>query len=337
MGASGVESLIPETGELGLDWIADVDAASGLFFAGAWLIVFMGFQGIVAFLGIYNVLRGAGVVMVPAPVLGTVRLTLVTVSHLLPISLAYELVLSYSGVEPAVLATSGATFDTFTATALVTNCAGNFRGWGCPTPSCHLRLTAALDLLRGRFLIRRQRTDLVALRAGDDNDCASKAKRTGQARERAQDEDLAVCARAGGVREWGGPVHESGSAVDELRAGLDASERDSGEEPAHREGQGREAGQEERETERASTREGLTVGRRLHCRDRHDLDRRPGHARAVATSTDEARQLRRPVLAARSLSTATTEAKCVIAPQTACRSYAVAAWIRAKSSRSGLT
>lgn len=44
MGASGVESLIPETGRLGLDWIADVDAASGIFFAGAWLIVLMGIK-----------------------------------------------------------------------------------------------------------------------------------------------------------------------------------------------------------------------------------------------------------------------------------------------------
>ena len=52
----------------------------------------MGFLGIVAFVGIYDVLRGAGGVMVLAPVLGTVGLTLVTVSHLLPISLAYELV-----------------------------------------------------------------------------------------------------------------------------------------------------------------------------------------------------------------------------------------------------
>jgi hypothetical protein len=39
MAASGVQTLIPETGRSGLDWIADVDGASGLFFAGAWLIV----------------------------------------------------------------------------------------------------------------------------------------------------------------------------------------------------------------------------------------------------------------------------------------------------------
>jgi hypothetical protein len=34
MGSSGVGVLIPETGRPGLDWIADVEAAGGLFFTG---------------------------------------------------------------------------------------------------------------------------------------------------------------------------------------------------------------------------------------------------------------------------------------------------------------
>jgi hypothetical protein len=51
MGSSGVQLLIPETGEPGLEWIADVDAAGGLFFTGAWLIILMGFLGIVALVG----------------------------------------------------------------------------------------------------------------------------------------------------------------------------------------------------------------------------------------------------------------------------------------------
>ena len=41
MAASGVQTLIPETGRSGLDWIADVDGAGGLFFTGAWLVVLM--------------------------------------------------------------------------------------------------------------------------------------------------------------------------------------------------------------------------------------------------------------------------------------------------------
>lgn len=148
MGSSGVELLIPETGEPGLEWVADVDTASGLFFVGAWLIILMGFLGIVAFVGFYDVLREAGTVMVLAPVLGTVGLTLVTVSHLVPISMAYQLVPAYSDADPAGQATLAATFDTFAATALVTNSAGNFLGWGVAVPMF------AAAILRTRALPR---------------------------------------------------------------------------------------------------------------------------------------------------------------------------------------
>jgi hypothetical protein len=134
MGSSGVQTLIPETGKPGLEWIADVDAAGGLFYTGAWLIILMGFLGIVALVGFYDVLRDAGALMVLAPILGTVWLTLVTLSHLVPIAMAYELVPAYSGAEPAGQASLAATFDTFAATALVTNSAGNFLGWGVVYP-----------------------------------------------------------------------------------------------------------------------------------------------------------------------------------------------------------
>jgi hypothetical protein len=45
MGFSGVEVLITETGQPGREWIANLDAAGWLFFAGAWLIILMGFLG----------------------------------------------------------------------------------------------------------------------------------------------------------------------------------------------------------------------------------------------------------------------------------------------------
>jgi hypothetical protein len=54
MGSSGVGVLIPETGRPGLDWIADVEAAGGLFFTGAWLVILMGFLGIVAAMAVYG-------------------------------------------------------------------------------------------------------------------------------------------------------------------------------------------------------------------------------------------------------------------------------------------
>jgi hypothetical protein len=133
-GPAAFAVLIPETGRPGLDWIADVDAAGGLFFAGAWLIILMGLLEIVAFVGFYDVLREAGPVMILAPILGAVGLTLVTVSHLIPIAMAYELVPAYADADPAGQATLAVTADTFAATALVTNAAGNFLGWGVAIP-----------------------------------------------------------------------------------------------------------------------------------------------------------------------------------------------------------
>ena len=120
MASSGVGVLIPETGRPGRDWIAAVDAAGGLFFAGAWLVILMGYLGIVALVGFYDTLRWAGPVMVLAPILGAVGLTLVTVSHLIPIAMGYELVPAYIAADPAGQATLAAIADTFTAIALVT-------------------------------------------------------------------------------------------------------------------------------------------------------------------------------------------------------------------------
>ena len=60
MAASGVQVLIPETGKDGLDWIADVDDASGVFFFGAWLVIVGGVLGHVGLIGFYDYLRRAG-------------------------------------------------------------------------------------------------------------------------------------------------------------------------------------------------------------------------------------------------------------------------------------
>jgi hypothetical protein len=132
--SSGVGVLIPETGPPGREWIAAVDAAGGLFFVGAWLIILVGFLGIVALVGFYDTLRSAGPVMILAPILGAVGLTLVTVSHLVPIAMGYELVPAYIDADPAGQATLAATADTLAVTALVTNAAGNFLNFGVVVP-----------------------------------------------------------------------------------------------------------------------------------------------------------------------------------------------------------
>jgi hypothetical protein len=80
--------------------------------------------------GFYDTLRSPGPVMILAPILGAVGLTLVTVSHLIPIAMGYELVPAYINPDPGGQATLAVTADTLACIALVTNAAGNFLGWG---------------------------------------------------------------------------------------------------------------------------------------------------------------------------------------------------------------
>ena len=134
MAGSGVQVLIPETGKNGLDWIRDVDGAGGLFFVGAWLIILGGLFGLVAFFGFFEALRDAGPAMILAPVLGAVGFTLVTISHLLPIAIAYELVPDYVRAGGATKAAIGSTFDGFAVASHVLNYTGDFLIWGVATP-----------------------------------------------------------------------------------------------------------------------------------------------------------------------------------------------------------
>ena len=55
MAGSGVQVLIPETGAEGLEWIADVNAAGGAFFVGAWLTIIGGYFGMIALVGFYDI------------------------------------------------------------------------------------------------------------------------------------------------------------------------------------------------------------------------------------------------------------------------------------------
>jgi cytochrome bd-type quinol oxidase subunit 2 len=78
MGFSGVGVLIPDrTAGTGLDRGRGWGRRVVLYWA--WLVILMGFLGIVALVGFYDTLRLAGPAMILAPVLGAVGLTLVTV------------------------------------------------------------------------------------------------------------------------------------------------------------------------------------------------------------------------------------------------------------------
>jgi hypothetical protein len=134
MASSGVQVLIPETGREGLEWIADVDGAGDLFFAGAWLVVFGGLVGLVALVGFYEPLRGAGPTIILAPVLGVASMTLVTISHVLPIAMAYELVPGYLAADATARASIEATFDTLASLSLALNYTGDTLLWGVVVP-----------------------------------------------------------------------------------------------------------------------------------------------------------------------------------------------------------
>ena len=134
MAASGVQVLIPPTGKDGLDWIQDVDDAGGTFFLGAWLLILGGVLGIPALIGFYNALRRVGSWFVLAPILSSVGLTLVTLSHLIPIAMAYELVPGYTAADVATKSSLATTADTFAVLALVVNYTGDVVLWGVVVP-----------------------------------------------------------------------------------------------------------------------------------------------------------------------------------------------------------
>ena len=148
MSSSGVQVLIPETGEAGRAWMQDVSAAGMPFLAGAWLVILMGFLAMAAMLGFYDALRRTGPVLLLAPVAGVIGLTLVTVSHLIPIAMAYELAPAYTEATPAAQNAMAVTADTLAATATATNIAGNFLDWGIAVPLFAVAVLHTEDLPR---------------------------------------------------------------------------------------------------------------------------------------------------------------------------------------------
>lgn len=132
--SSGVEVLIPETGAEGREWIADVESAGDAFFVGAWLAVFGGLAGVIALVGFYDALRSAGQVVVLAPIAAVIGMTLVTISHVLPVAMAYELAPGYAAATASTQASLDVTADTLASLALLTNYVGNALGWGLAVP-----------------------------------------------------------------------------------------------------------------------------------------------------------------------------------------------------------
>jgi hypothetical protein len=134
MASNGVQVLIPETGQDGLDWIADVNDAGDWFVAGAAVVVFAGLVGLVAFLGFYDALREAGPLTVVAPVAGAVGLGLVTISHATPIALAVQFAPDFAEADAATKVSLATGFDTWAQFCLLMNYFGDVLVWGVTVP-----------------------------------------------------------------------------------------------------------------------------------------------------------------------------------------------------------
>ena len=68
-----------------------------------------------ALIGFYDALKGAGPTMILAPILVALGWTLVTVSHLVPLAMAYELAPAYAEATPAAQASLAVTADTLSS------------------------------------------------------------------------------------------------------------------------------------------------------------------------------------------------------------------------------
>jgi hypothetical protein len=134
MAIGGVQVLIPETGSNGLEWIRDVDDSGNLFIAGAWLVVFGGVFALAALIGFFDALREAGQVLILAPIAGAIGMTLVTISHAVPIAMAYELVPGYVSASGSTQESLAVTSDTLAMICLLTNYVGNALNWGVVVP-----------------------------------------------------------------------------------------------------------------------------------------------------------------------------------------------------------
>jgi hypothetical protein len=90
--------------------------------------------GLVALIGFYDALRDAGPVMILGPIPGAVGWTPVTIPHVIPVAMAYELVPGYPAADPATQASLEVTTNTLASLSLLTNYLGNALGWGVVVP-----------------------------------------------------------------------------------------------------------------------------------------------------------------------------------------------------------
>jgi Domain of unknown function (DUF4386) len=127
---SGVDALIPDTGQNALNWIEDVDAASDAFFGGAWLVVAGGVLALVALVGFWRPLRDAGEMLILAPTIAVAGMTMITLSHVMAIAMAYDLVPGYVEGSRTTKDSLAVTTDTLVETARLLSYVGGVLVFG---------------------------------------------------------------------------------------------------------------------------------------------------------------------------------------------------------------
>lgn len=148
MASSGVETIIPDPGAAALRWAGQVEDGGQLFLAGGWLVVVGGLFAAVALVALYELALLAGRWLVVAPVLAAVAMTLVTISHLVPVALAGHLTSDFASADGAEKASLGSTIKTFADFSQVLNLTGDELLWGVVVP------LYAFAILRTRLVPR---------------------------------------------------------------------------------------------------------------------------------------------------------------------------------------
>src|SRR3954452_22054944 len=138
MASSGVQVLIPDSGDE-VVWMADAHDGGELVVAGAWIAVAAGLVGIVALVGLYDVLKSAGPYLIFAPALTIAGLTLVTISHFVPITIAQEVAPTFVNGGPAIKPSALVDARTLTSVAHVANYFGDMLLWSSSRLSMRTR------------------------------------------------------------------------------------------------------------------------------------------------------------------------------------------------------
>jgi hypothetical protein len=132
--SAGIQTLIPPRGDDLDGWATHVHDHLGSLEVSATLVVLGGLAATVALLCFHEVLRGAHPMLFTLPYLAVVSMTLVTISHLMPVSIGQHLVPAYLDPGGGGQAAVSASVRTWVAFDNDLNLVGDLTLWGVVVP-----------------------------------------------------------------------------------------------------------------------------------------------------------------------------------------------------------